>query len=242
MKAHCIAWAAMLAACAGFAAPVDFVTEENPPLNFTRKGEVTGTGTQVIRAALKRAGMEGKFSVMPWNDAVARARKDANACVYSTVRSADREKLFRWVGPVTQGIYSIYGLDGFPDEVKRVDELKAYRIGVVRDARLAFLRKEGMERVVETDEDADIPKMLTLDRSKADGVDLWMSHAFGAMDKARAQGVQTKVVFGSIMTQQYWLACNPAFPKASADKLDAALAAMRADGIFQKLADPQNLP
>lgn len=242
MKFMAVAAAACLVATHAAGAPaVDFVTEENPPLNFTRDGAVTGTGTEVLRAALRRAGIEGSFTVMPWAQAYAKAQRDARTCAYSTVRNAEREKSFRWIGPVTRGVYSIYGLDGFNDPVTKVDELRPYRIGVVRDARLAFVRNLGVRQVVEVDDDAAVPPMLTLDRDKAGGVDLWIGHAYGAIDKAREQGVAVKVVFAAVMTQPYWLACNPAFPKDVAARLDAALSSMRADGTFDRLADPDPL-
>jgi len=238
MKMQVIATAAWLAAFHCAAAPVDFVTEENPPLNFTKAGNVTGTGTEVLRAALARAKVEGRFTVMPWAQAYAKAQASPQTCVYSTVRSPDREKSFRWIGPVTQGVYSIYGLDGFTDNVTRVDDLRAYRIGVARDARMNYLRNLKIDRIVEVEDDAAVPRMLTADRQKEGGVDLWMGHAFGAIDKARDQGVAVKVVFASVMTQPYWLACNPAFPKDIAAKLDAAFSSLRADGSFQRLSDP----
>jgi polar amino acid transport system substrate-binding protein len=238
MKKLVAATAVGLVAMHCAAAPVDFVTEENPPLNFTRGGAVAGTGTEVLRAALGRAHVEGRFTIMPWSQAYAKAQASTQTCVYSTVRTPEREKSFRWIGPVTQGVYSVYGLDGFADNVTKVDDLRVYRVGVARDARLTFLRNLKFDRVVEVEDDAAVPRMLTIDRQKEGGVDLWMGHAFGAIDKAREQGVAVKVVFASVMTQPYWLACHPAFPKDVAAKLDAAFSAMRADGSFQRLSDP----
>jgi len=238
MKALVTATSMWLVAMHCAAAPIDFVTEENPPLNFTRAGEVTGTGTEVLRIALGRAKVDGRFTVMPWAQAYAKAQANSQTCVYSTVRTTDREKSFRWIGPVTQGVYSIYGLDGFGDNVTKVDDLRAYRVGVPRDARVSFLRNLKVDRIVEVDDDAAVPRLLTVDRQKEGGVDLWMGHAFGAIDKAREQGVAVKVVFASVMTQPYWLACNPGFPKDVAAKLEKALSDMRADGSFQRLSDP----
>src|SRR5690348_2298170 len=125
--------AVVLAACfAAFpeaGAAVTFLTEENPPLNFTQDGKAAGTSTLVVQEIARRAGESTEVKVVPWNDGYAQARSSPSVCLYSTVRNPERNKLFQWVGPINRGVYSLFGRAAFADQPKRVDDLKQYRIG-----------------------------------------------------------------------------------------------------------------
>lgn len=232
---------ALFVGTATLAAPLEILTEENPPLNFTRNGELTGTGTQVIREMVKRGGLDARLAVMSWEQAFARAGKENQVCVYSTVRNPQREKQFQWVGPVAQGSYSVFALADFSGSLTRVDELKAYRIATVGDARAAFLRESGVVNLVESPDDAALPKRLTLDRKKAGGADLWMAQHYGAVAKAKAAGVEVKPVLKAILTRPYWLACNPGVSREVIEKLRSALSSMRSDGSYNRLSDAEQL-
>lgn len=218
---------------------IEILTEENPPLNFTRDGRLTGTGTLVVQEMIKRAGAQAAISVLPWTEAFSRAQNENETCVYSTVRSPARLKLFQWVGPIGRGLYSAFALQEFSDRIAKVDDLKKYRIGVARDARADYLRQRGFPRLMETDNDRSNPDRLTLDPDKPGGIDIWVTQAFMAPSTAKQAGVNVKSVFAGILNQDYWLACNLALPQPVIESFAKALASMRADGSFNKLSDPQ---
>lgn len=233
--------AAALFAGAAAAQPLELLTEENRPLNYSRNGQPGGTAVLVVQEMLKRAALDGRISVITWDRAYGRAQREKQACVFATVRTPDREKLFQWVGPVSRGIYSVFALESFPERIDRVDDLKAWRVATVNDARAAFLRESGIPRILEAEDDAALPLKLTVERDAPDGAQLWMTQAWGAVSKARAAGVEVKPVFRDIMTRPYWLACNGKQDRAVIQKLNAALDAMRKDGTYSRLSDPESL-
>lgn len=47
-----------------------------------------------------------------------------------------------------------------------------------------------------------------------------------------------KEVFSALMSQDYWLACNPGMPRETVRAMSAALNEMRKDGTLRKLTDP----
>ena len=214
----------MLATLAHPASALTFLTEENPPLNFTKNGEITGTATVTVREILKRAGIAADFRVLPWDEAYQQAQSDPATCVYSTSRLPARYKLFQWVGPIARGQYAAFALDGFRDKINSVSDLHKYRIGVARDARGQYLRQRGFAKLVEFDKDAEIPALLTLNPAKEGGVDIWVTQAQMAHEVARSAGAgAVKEVFPSILTQEYWLACNLKMPQEQVRALSDAL-------------------
>jgi polar amino acid transport system substrate-binding protein len=231
----------LLLACvaAPQAGAVTFLTEDNPPMNFVFGGKLQGTSVDVVAELAKRAGIAADLVLLPWEVAYGRAQKEVDACVFSTVRRPERFKLFQWVGPIGRGTYSAFALGGFGQKLARVDDLKAFRIGVVDDARAAYLRQRGFPNLVIFSADAQIPGKLTLDPQRGDGVDLWVTRAKGAKQVARRAGVkEIKEVFSAILNQDYWLACNLQMPQEQVRALSGALLEMQKDGTLRTLADP----
>jgi polar amino acid transport system substrate-binding protein len=212
------------------------LTEENPPLNFSEQGRVSGVATAVVTEMARRAGVPAEFRVTSWNEAFARARESAKACVYSTVRTKARFEQFQWIGPIARGEYSAYGLSEFADQPKTVEDLKHYRIGVVNDARAEYLRQRGFQRLFTFDNNTEIPKYLTAGGKDPRGMDLWVTHSSSATQIAERAGIRNlKLVFSAILNQDYWLACGRKVPTAVVTALSDALSSMLQDGSARKL-------
>jgi polar amino acid transport system substrate-binding protein len=227
--------ALVLACIAAPAAALEFLTEENRPLNFSENGKPAGIATGVVAEMAKRAGVDAAIRVLAWSDAFDRALKGDDACVYSTARTAARLGQFQWIGPIARGEYSAFALAGFSETPRRVDDLKQYRIGAVEDARAEYLRSRGFPKVFIMATDAEIPKHLTVGGRNPHGVDLWITQTESGPAVAEKAGVKVKMVFSGILTQDYWLACGKKFPAETAGKLSEALAAMGKDGSLRKL-------
>ena len=228
------------AAWASSASALTFLTEENPPLNHTQNGQLAGIAVDVVREMATHVDISPDYQVLPWTQALSRAETEPDACVFSTVPTPDRFKRFQWVGPVARGEYSLFGREGFAHRLTRVDELKRFRIGAVRDARGAWLRQNSFANVFEFDDDRHIPLNLTADPNRAGGIDLWLTQGAKAQATATAVGVSDiKLVFRGILSQDYWLACHPGLPRETVQALNAALAAMREDGTYLKIVAPE---
>ena len=82
------------------AAALTFLADENPPFNFTEKGALAGAATEIVLQMASRASVPVRTEVLPWNKAYVRAQGQRDACLYSTARLENRERLFLWVGPI----------------------------------------------------------------------------------------------------------------------------------------------
>lgn len=221
---------------AGLTMAVNFLTEENPPLNFLREGEISGIGTSVIREMAKRAAVPAMVLLIPWADAYSRAQNDTDSCVFSTVRNTEREKLFQWAGPIARGEWSLFAREGFPADLKKLDQLFNFRVGVVNDARAVYLRSRGFKNLIVAERNLDLAAMLSGDAKVLGRTDLWFTQTAGARDTAKQAGFSDiKLVFSALMSQDYWLACSPKLPPETMQALRAAISSMRADGTFKQL-------
>lgn len=100
-------------------------TEENPPLNISRAGQVSGFSTEIIRELAIRTGDRADIELGPWTRGYAKAQVDANAGVFTTARTPAREKLFQWVGPLTHTHSRFYTLKNSGIRITNLEEAAA---------------------------------------------------------------------------------------------------------------------
>jgi polar amino acid transport system substrate-binding protein len=225
------------AALAAPASALTLITEENPPLNYTEGGRVTGYATEVVTEMGKRARLPLKFAVMPWAQGYVAAQSGRDNCLYSTARLENRENLFQWIGPIALNRWGVYGRTDFAAEIRSVDDLKPQRIGAVTfDAKADYLKALSVVNLLLVDDDRDNPPRLFLPKTDADYIDLWVTSLHGAKRSAGARFKDLKLVY-TIRDVPSWLACSPRVPGEVVGKLRGALQSMSKDGTLQRIAD-----
>jgi polar amino acid transport system substrate-binding protein len=227
--------AAMLIACPS-AHALKLLTEENPPLNYSEKGKVAGSATEVVQEMGKRAKMKLDIEVMPWEKAYEKAQADKETCLYSTARLSNRENAFKWVGPIAANKWALYALNGFTGKIASLKDVRPYRVGgVERDAKTEHLKQSGITNVVEETSDARNPPKLTLNRKEAQKIDLWITSSASAKSvagKAKVPGIKQVYV---VRDEDLYLACSPRTQPATLKALAAALDSMKKDGSYEKI-------
>ena len=106
------------------AAPLQLLTEENPPFNFTRDGKVTGFAVEVVQEIQHRLGTQYPIKVEPWTRGYLMVQSVPNVALFDVVRTQKREQLFQWVGPVNTAEASFYARRGSTLSIKNVDDAK----------------------------------------------------------------------------------------------------------------------
>ncbi|MEO6564900.1 MAG: transporter substrate-binding domain-containing protein [Casimicrobiaceae bacterium] len=213
------------------------LTEENPPFNYTENGKLTGLVTELVLETVKRANMSFTVEVLPWTRAYMRTQAEKDTCLFATARLENREKLFTWVGPFASNLWSVYGRGDFAGSVRLLVDLKPYRIGgVVNDAKVEYLRENGITNLRQALEDRSNPPRLFLPAEDPNRIDLWVTGFFGARDVAKAAKVaDTKLVF-VVRDIPLYLACSPQTAPSALKALNEGLEKVRADGLPARLA------
>jgi len=218
------------------AAALTFLTDENPPFNYTEKGKLAGSVADVVREMAARAGLAAKIDVLPWNTAYVRAQGEKDICVFATARLENRERLFIWIGPIANNPWAVYGRGDFAAPVGTVKDLAPYRIGTVsRDEKADFLRENGVNELRAAREDAQNPPRLLLPHDHPDHIDLWITGLYSGRELAKAAKVaDIKLVFVAA-EQPLFLACSPQTDRKIVKALTDSLDAMKADGSVKRI-------
>jgi polar amino acid transport system substrate-binding protein len=232
----------LLALLCGFAAApaaaVQMLTEEYPPFNFTENKQLTGLSTEILVEMGRRAKVPMTFAVMPWPQAYEQTQRKLETCLYSTSRLENRERLFKWVGPLATNSWGLFAKSGFNDPIKTLADARPYRIGgVTNDAKIMWLRDNAVTNIVEANEDKLIPPMLTLDRKKLNAVDLWVTGIYAEKAVSASANVKDIKLVLKLKDEPLWLACHPSLASDTIKALVDALAGMKKDGSFKKIVD-----
>lgn len=153
-----------------------FITEDYPPYNYERSGELQGHSVQVLDAMLNEAGSEQSLDdvrVLPWARGYETTLHEPNSVLFSTTRTESRENLFNWVGPLAADRVVLMARRDAGIELPSIDALREsdYQIVVIQE-------DIGAQRLKEAGVDAAqvrtaIDNISALNMLAAGRVDLW---------------------------------------------------------------------
>ena len=129
----------MLSALSGNAADqsgLKIMTEELPPFNFEKDGSIQGICADVLIQIMEKAGKpvnRGDMELVPWARGYRTVSEEPGTMLFSMARTPERESLFRWVGPVAEFHTVLIAPKNKHIVIKSFDDMKKYRIGVIRD-------------------------------------------------------------------------------------------------------------
>ena len=213
-------------------APRLYLTTESP-VYAPREGEpASGLGTDMVREIMRRADIDYTIDLLPWKRAYTAALERPDACAYSTTRTPERERQFKWIGPIADADWVLMAHADRKFKLRSLEDARPYRIGTYHvDARDQFLRERGFD-VDPASNDQVNPRKLMIGR-----IDLWAaSLGLNSRQTLARLGYTGKVVpvlvFNRIHT---YLACNRAVPERLVARMGTALEAMERDGTVARI-------
>jgi polar amino acid transport system substrate-binding protein len=206
-------------------------TESSPPSSMLVDGRVTGFAAEKIRLIMDRVGVNYDIDMLPWKRAYMMAQTQADTCVYSTTRIPERETMFKWVGPLHENDWTLFGRADRDYHVAALEDARNYRIGgTIGDVRSETLVAQGF--MVDTVSDRmSNPRKLLVNR-----IDLWVSslRVGNAVIAENGWGKEIVPVLTFKRTEQY-LACNNNVPDALVARMNAALRALHSEGVVEAI-------
>ena len=100
------------------------MTEEYPPVTFMKEGKPAGFVTEMVREIASRLNLPDNIRLTSWKNAYNMALLYPNVILFSTERTAEREALFRWVGPVGKNNVIFYAKKGSGIVINSLEDAK----------------------------------------------------------------------------------------------------------------------
>ncbi len=111
------------------------MTEDWEPYNFSKDDNTKGISTDILVLMLERLGStQGRkdIKILPWARAYKTIQEIPNTILFTTTRTAERENLFKWVGPIFELEFNLYALKSKNIKINSFEDVRKYKIGTLR--------------------------------------------------------------------------------------------------------------
>jgi polar amino acid transport system substrate-binding protein len=123
---------------------------QHPPNTYQENGKLQGIYVDMLDNMWEKMGVDLNVSIIklvPWTEGYQTALKENNTVLLATARIPEREKLFKWVGPVISSSYALLVKNNSNVSIKVLADLKKYKIGAIQDdAAAQLLQGQGVKK------------------------------------------------------------------------------------------------
>lgn len=214
--------------------------EGNQPFMYGTATEVKGIYPSLIDAAFKKMGLTIQMGAMPWKRALAEA-DEGRAGVGGIYKNAAREAKYDFSAPIYQEKLVVYAQKGKGATYAKLDDLNGKTIAVIRGwsygDEFDAARAAGKFKAEEAESDA-----LNFKKLAADRVDLIVASPLAADPILKKEGLADKIeaLPTPLAANDTYLIFNKKAGKADLiKKFNETIAAMKADGSYDKLTKPE---
>ena len=233
--------AVLLGASATWAADknykVHLLTENFPPYNMEREGKnfgrdenVEGLATDIVREVFRRSGVDYTLTLrFPWERVYQQGLTKPGYGVFLMSRSAEREELFKWVGPIASDDWVFLARSDSPITLQTLQDAAQYNVGSYSgDVITEYLEKHSIASVSAL---RDQENALKLTRGE---IDLWATSDPAARYLAALEGIKDLKTVLLFNQADLYLALNKETDDALVSKLQKTLDAMRDKGEIEQ--------
>ncbi|MCV2355928.1 transporter substrate-binding domain-containing protein [Paucibacter sp. B2R-40] len=207
------------------------LSEEFPPISFTEKGVARGMAVEIVQEIQRRQGGNLAIEFLPWARAFREAKGVGEVALFSMARTPEREKQFKWVGPIVTFYSSIYAPAKDGMRLRNLDDAKrAPAVLVVRDWFTAEeLKTLGFQNLVSVSDPVIAIKMLLAKRAP-----FFASERLSMPDILAKAGIaedSLEIVYSYASSEGY-IAFSLDTPDATVKAWAERLREMKRDGSF----------
>lgn len=227
----------LLLCCIGgsaLAEPLRLYTEESRPLSYMEQGELTGMAVDVVELLIQRTGEPATVQMVPWTRGYQRVQHEPHSALFSTVRTAKREALFQWVGPITQGYTSFYALRGSGLRLRTLEDVERFSTLAVPKQWYSyeFLRDQGLDNLYGVPTPQHMAKMFKHGRIELLVADnLALDDMLAQVGMSRAD-VELQFTF---MRNESYIAFSNTTDPAVVQRWQQALNTLKRDGSLERI-------
>ncbi len=214
------------------------LTENFPPYNMAKNGKnfaqdenINGIAVDIVREMFKRAEINYSLTLrFPWERIYKLALEKPGYGVFVMARLPDREKLFKWVGPIGPDDWIMLAKADSKITLESLDQARKYKIGAYKgDAIAETLTKQGLAPIVVLRDQDNARKLV---RGQ---IDLWATGDPAGRYLARQDGVAGLKTVLRFNSAELYLALNKSVPDEVVAKLQAALDQLRKEGVVDDI-------
>ena len=217
------------------------VTEHFPPYQIYKNNTLTGISVDIIKEIQKRLQTDYPIEVLAWDDAYNKTLKNEEYIIFSIGRTIEREKKFRWIGPINNIKYVFFKNSNNKIRIKNLNDAKAVDAILVsrNDLSHQVLSKLGFTNLHVVDYFANEQNILQV--ASSDKNILWASGHQSGLYKIDLLGQEKKIKAEMTQNPVATTTLNIAFNKNANPEIVAkwqdVLNEIKLDGTYDKIVN-----
>ncbi|PBJ18306.1 Bacterial extracellular solute-binding protein, family 3 [Pseudomonas ogarae] len=209
------------------------LTENFPPYNMAKNGKnfaqdenIHGIAVDIVREIFKRADISYSLTLrFPWERIYKLALENPGYGVFVMARLPEREKLFKWVGPIGPDDWIMLAKADSKIALGSLEQARQYKVGAYKgDAIAETLAKQGLNPIVVLRDQDNARKLVN------GQIDLWATGDPAGRYLARQEGVNDLKTVLRFNSAELYLALNKDVPDDVVARLQKALDELRKEG------------
>ena len=210
---------------------IEIATGEIPPFSYMKEGQVSGVVTDVVREIMRRVNHSGNILVEPWKRVIVKSAD--HRLSYPISRTPEREKNYKWIGPVLSHRYTFTVPASDTKNYSRIEDFKEMRIGVSRGAPSETrLEKLGFMQI-----DAVSLEELNLKKLTAGRIDAWFASDLITKGVVKQSGIDESLIKNAFSdeTIEVCIVASPDIEDNVVDLWQKKLDEMKSDGSYLEI-------
>ncbi len=220
------------------AVELEIVAEDYPPFEYEEEGKMKGFTVELIQAILSKTAHQGKTQLYPWARAELMSLQKENVLIHTLTRSAKRENLYKWVGPLAPREMYYFKLKERKDiHINTLEDAKNYRtIAIIGHSVTKYLLSKGFEmgkNIYSVTSDKQRIKMLFL--GHADLICIIEPILYWRLKQSGIDRAKFEKVFLIDGSKQYYMAFSKQTSDTIVNQFREVFNVIRNDGTFEKI-------
>jgi len=216
-----------------FAQELEIITEEFPPYNYNYKGQPAGISTEIVQKILQRLGHKNNIKILPWTEGYNHVLHNENTMLFSTTRTAEREELFKWVGPLIPNNTVFFAKKGTSTVINSLNDAKNVRsIGVYKDdSGEQLLLEKGFSNL-----DSVVDNKENITKLASGKIDLWIINELTGKHMIKEAGLSNEIekVY-EVQSDYMYIAFNKKTSDELIKKWQDILDQIKIDGTYTQM-------
>jgi polar amino acid transport system substrate-binding protein len=224
----------LLLSVGAVAADLKLLTDNHPPLHFQQGDTLVGFGVDVVQALAQRTGDSVHLQQVPLLRALRDAGTEPATGVFTIFRTAEREGLYQWVGPLMEVETALYATDSTLPPVRALSETASLgRIAVPRKwLAYSYLQQQGLNNLYGVETPEQMMRLASLGRAE-----FVVADTLSITAMAREVGLAPSRLHYQmpLMKQSTYIAFSLQTDAAQVERWQLALDEMRRDGRLEHI-------
>ena len=215
------------------AADLNLLTDNHPPLHFQQGNQLVGFGVDVVQALAERTGDQVHLQQVPLLRALHVATTEPATGVFTVLRTAERNGLYQWVGPLMDVETALYSANTQQPVRSLQDASTQGRIAVPRKwLAYDYLRKQGLNNLYGVETPEQMMRLARLGR-----IEFVVADTLSIATLAREEGLAPSQLHYQmpLMKQGTYIAFSPQTDARQVARWQQALDEMKRDGRLEQL-------